>query len=144
VDPSHIPKRLRSSAGTSSAEVQPPFQAVPGLEVLYGGLGSLWRLPLQQSSGSDALFERYLAAHPLSAVQNRTLAKPKPPTPPGFGAHMIPLYISTFSCLHGRVLWQLLLALPHLTRPTNTERHLQPFVHMVLLLLALGTSGHKR
>ena len=77
--------------------MQPPFQAVPGLEVLYGGLGSLRRLPLQQSSTSDALFDRYLAAHPLSVRQIRTLAKPKPPTPPGFGAHMSPLYIRIFS-----------------------------------------------
>ena len=93
VDLSRLSRCLLSIAGTGSAEVQPPFQAVPGLEVLYGGLGSLWKLPLQQSSTSDALFDRYLAAHPLSVRQNRTLAKPKPPTPPDFGAHMSPLYI---------------------------------------------------
>lgn len=97
VNLSRLWKCLQSIAGTGSAEVQPPFQAVPGLEVLYGGLGSLWRLPLQQSSASDALFDRYLAAHPLSARQNRTLAEPKPPTPPGFGAHMTPHYIRIFS-----------------------------------------------
>lgn len=67
--------------------MQPPFQAISGLEVLYGGLGSLWRLPLQLSSLNDTLFGSYLAAHPLTAGQNRTLAKPRPPTPPGFGEH---------------------------------------------------------
>ena len=65
--------------------MQPPFQAIPGLEVLYGGLGSLWRLPLQLSSLNDTLFSSYLAAHPLTARQNRTLAKPRPPTLSGFG-----------------------------------------------------------
>ena len=74
-----------AGAGNAS-DVQPPFQAVPGLEVLYGGLnGSLWRLPLQLSGANDTLFDKYLAAHPLNARQNRTLTKPKPPTLAGFG-----------------------------------------------------------
>ena len=55
--------------------------------MLYGGLGSLWRLPLQLSTLNDTLLTSYLAAHPLTARQNRTLAKPRPPTLPGFGEH---------------------------------------------------------
>ena len=77
--------------------MQPPFQAISGLEVLYGGLGSLWRLPLQISSLNDTLFSSYLAAHPLTARQNRTLAKPRPPTPPGFGEH--PVICSPCRCV---------------------------------------------
>lgn len=73
----------------STADAAPPFQAVPGLEVLYGGLRSLWRLPLQLSDADDALFARYLAAHPLTARQNRTLTKPKPPTLAGFGEPLL-------------------------------------------------------
>ena len=75
---------IAGAAGTAS-DVQPPYQAIPGLEVLYGGLGSLWRLPLQLSSLNDTLFNYYLGGHPLTARQNRTLAKPRPPTLPGFG-----------------------------------------------------------
>ena len=72
---------------SSAADAVPPFQAAPGLEVLYGGLSSLWRLPLQLSNANDTMFSRYLATHPLNAAQNKTLAKPQPPTLTGFGEH---------------------------------------------------------
>lgn len=73
-----------------SAAVVPLFKALPGIEALYGGLGSLWHLPLQTSDINDTLFSLYLAKHPLTAKQNATLAKPRPPTMPGFGE---PLYL---------------------------------------------------
>ena len=88
--------RYRATAGAGNeSDVQPPFQAISGLEVLYGGLRSLWRLPLQLSGPNDTLFSSYLAAHPLTVRQNRTLAKPRPPTPPGFGEHSIKCRLCT-------------------------------------------------
>lgn len=65
-------------------DATPPFQAVEGIEVLYGGLTSLWQLPLQVSDSNDTLFAMYLAQHPLTARQSASLAKPRPPTTPGF------------------------------------------------------------
>jgi hypothetical protein len=70
-------------------DLAPPFQAVAGIEALYGGLTSLWQLPLQISDTNDTLFAMYLASRPLTAKQNASLAKPRPPTTPGFSEPLL-------------------------------------------------------
>jgi len=75
---------LAGMGATALEDATPPFQAVEGIEALYGGLTSLWQLPLQVSDSNDTLFAMYLAQHALTARQNASLAKPRPPTTPGF------------------------------------------------------------
>ena len=70
----------------SAGDLTPPFQAVAGIEALYGGLTSLWQLPLQITDKNDTLFAMYLASQPLTAKQSASLAKPRPPTMPKFSA----------------------------------------------------------
>ncbi len=75
----------------SVADLTPPFQAVAGIEALYGGLTSLWQLPLQITDSNDTIFAMYLASRPLTAKQNASLAKPRPPTTPGFSESSLQL-----------------------------------------------------
>ncbi len=72
-----------------SKDAAPPFQALAGIEALYGGLTSLWQLPLQITDTNDTLFAMYLASRPVTAKQNASLAKPRPPTTPGFGEGLL-------------------------------------------------------
>lgn len=72
--------------GGAAAAPQPSPAAGPVLEALRGGWAQQWALPLQISDYADPLFAAYLASVRLSPEQAASLAQPRPPTAPDFGA----------------------------------------------------------
>ena len=86
------PASAAQSAGPGAAiagELAAHAVALSRMEVLYGGWQQLWGLPLQVSSYNDTLFSPNLARRAPSVAQASAPAKPKPPTNPGFGEHLM-------------------------------------------------------